>query len=159
MADEQAKEWTPDYKLEADIVPEATQVTENRGFDLGTDVSPSATPIVTYTFYCHSVSAGSGKSIPITIVVDRSSTIVNAYMQVETSPGAGKTLIVDVNKNGTTIFTDQNQRPAILDTDTTGVSGTPAITTLIKDDKLTCDIDTSDGSPAKLSVYLRCQVN
>lgn len=158
MADEKATEWKPEAKIEVDIVPEATQVTENRGFDLGTDVSPSAIPLVTYTFYCHSVSAGSGKSIPITIVADRSSTILYAYMQVETAPGSGKTLLVDVNKNGTTIFTDQNQRPAILDTDTTGTSGTPAITTLIKDDKLTCDIDTNDGTPAKLSVYVRCQV-
>jgi hypothetical protein len=158
MAGEQAKEWKPEYKTEADIVPEPTQVTENRGFDLGTDISPSAIPLVTYTFYCHSVSAGTGKSIPITIVADRSSTIVNVYMQVEAAPGSGKTLLVDVNKNGTTIFTDQNQRPSILDTDTTGASGTPAITTLIKNDALTMDIDTSDGTPAKLSVYIRCQV-
>jgi hypothetical protein len=158
MADEQATEWKPEAKLEADIVPEATQVTDNRGFDLGTDKSPAdPTSFVTYTFYCHSVSAGTGKGIPITIVADRSSTILYIYMQVETAPGLGKILLVDVNKNGTTIFTDQNQRPAILDTDTTGMSGTPAITTLIKDDELTMDIDTNDGTPAKLSVYVRCQ--
>lgn len=111
---------------------------------------------LTFTFYEASISQATGKGIPKTIVVDRSCTIVEVYAQVETAPGSAKTLTVDVNKNGTTIFTTQGNRPSITGTGTTDTSGTPDVIALTKNDLLTMDIDTHDGVAAKLSVYVRC---
>lgn len=112
---------------------------------------------VTYTFYDHIVDAGTGQGHPATIAVDRACTIREVYAHVETAPGAGKTLTVDINKNGTTIFTTQGNRPSITETGTTDVSGTPDVVTLAKNDLLTMDVDTDDGVASKLSVYVRCQ--
>lgn len=112
---------------------------------------------LTFTFYEASIASGAGKGVPKTIVVDRACVIEKIYVQVETAPGAGKTLTIDVNKNGTTIFTTQGNRPSITGANTTDESGTPDVTALAKNNLLTMDIDVSDGSPATLSVYVRCR--
>jgi len=112
---------------------------------------------VTYTFYDHVVDAGTGQGNPATIVIDRDCTIRKVYIHVETAPGAGTTLTVDINKNGTTIFTTQGHRPSITGTNTVDDSGAPDVVKLIKNDSLTMDVDTDDGAAARLSVYIRCQ--
>jgi hypothetical protein len=49
---------------------------------------------------------------------------------------------VDVHKNGTTIFTDQGNRPIFGNTDTTPqVSGTPDVVDFVAGDVFTFDID------------------
>jgi hypothetical protein len=141
-----------DLKQEGDIVG-------NLSTDPATISEEEVTELVTYTFYEHSVSQATGKGIPATIVIDRSCTIQEVYLHVETAPGAGCTLTVDVNKNGTTIFGTQANRPSITETDTTATSGAPSVTSLNENDELQMDIDVSDGTPAKLSVYVRCEVN
>jgi hypothetical protein len=141
-----------DLQQEGDIVG-------NLSTDPATISEEEVTELVTYTFYEHSVSQATGKGIPATIVIDRSCTIQEVYLHVETAPGAGCTLTVDINKNGTTIFGTQANRPSITDTDTTATSGAPSVTSLNEDDEITMDIDTHDGASAKLSVYIRCQVN
>jgi hypothetical protein len=75
-------------------------------------------------------------------------TITEVYLMVGTAPGSGKTFTVDVNKNGTTIFTTQGNRPSIADTATEDTSGVPDVTALAKNDKLTVDIDTSTAASA-----------
>jgi hypothetical protein len=65
---------------------------------------------------------------------------VKVKLVVKTAP-TGAAIIVDVNKNGTTIFTTQGNRPQIAAGATTGDSGTPDVTTLAETDKLTIDID------------------
>jgi len=75
-------------------------------------------------------------------------TITEVYLMVGTAPGSGKTFTVDVNKNGTTIFTTQGNRPSIADTATEDTSGTPEVTALAKNDKLTVDIDVSTAASA-----------
>jgi len=112
---------------------------------------------VTYTFYEQTISQSAGMGIPATIIVDRVCTIDKVYIHVETAPGAGKTITVDVNKNGTTIFTTQGNRPSITEISTEDESGTPDVVTLTKNDKLTMDIDVHDGAADKLSVYVRCK--
>lgn len=139
-----------DLKQEGDIVG-------NTSTDPATISEPTPTETVTYTFYEHSVSQATGKGIPATIVIDRSCTIQEVYLHVETAPGAGKTLTIDVNKNGTTIFGTQANRPSITGTDTTATSGSPSVTSLNENDEITMDIDENSGSPTKLSVYVRCQ--
>jgi len=112
---------------------------------------------VTFTFYEHTVSQSAGMGIPKTIVVDRDCTIDKVYIHLETAPGSAKTLTVDVNKNGTTIFTTQSKRPSITGTATVDESDTPDVVVLAKNDLLEMDIDVSDGAADKLSVYVRCK--
>lgn len=66
-------------------------------------------------------------------------TILSVRASVGTAPtGAG--LIVDINKNGTTIFTTQSNRPTIAPGTNTDNS-VPDVTTLLAGDYLTIDID------------------
>jgi hypothetical protein len=67
-------------------------------------------------------------------------TIVQVRINVVTAP-TGASLIVDVNKNGTTIFGTQSARPTIPAAAVTAVSGTPTVATLAAGDYLTIDID------------------
>jgi hypothetical protein len=154
------KEWSPDYKKEIEVEKTPTAYTENRGLDLQTDLSPSPTSVkkVTYTFYGHSISQATGQGIPKTIVVDRNCKVKEVYLQVETAPGSGKTLTIDINNGGTTIFTTQANRPSITGTNTTGVSLAPDLPDIYENDEITMDVDTHDGSAAKLSVYVRCEI-
>ncbi len=121
-----------------------------------TQSSSNEDAFVTYTFYEHTVEQATDKGIPATIVIDRACTIDKVYIHVGTAPGAGKTITVDVNLNGTTIFTTQAGRPSITGTATVDESSTPNVRTLSKNDLLTMDIDTHDGSAEYLTVYIRC---
>jgi len=124
---------------------------------IGGESRDFSTSRVTYTFYEYSVAQSANMGIPATIVVDRNCTIDKVYIQVETAPGSGKTITVDIHKNGTTIFTTQGNRPSIAGTATTDESGVPSIVNLLKNDLLTMDIDVHDGSATQLSVYVRCK--
>ena len=75
-------------------------------------------------------------------------TITEVYLMVGTAPGSGKTFTVDVNKNGTTIFGTQANRPSIADTATEDTSGAATVTDLAKNDKITVDIDVSTAASA-----------
>jgi hypothetical protein len=67
-------------------------------------------------------------------------TFVKVRISVGTAP-TGATIIVDVNKNGTTIFTTQGGRPVIAISGNTGTSTAMDVTTLADGDYLTVDID------------------
>lgn len=84
-------------------------------------------------------------------------TIQKVKVVVKTAP-TGSTIIVDVNKAGTTIFTTQANRPEIPIGGTTDDSGTPDVTALAEGDKLTIDIDQiGSGTPgADLTVEVVC---
>jgi len=92
-----------------------------------------------------------------TIVAPCALTIVKVKVAVKTAP-TGAALIVDVNKNGTTIFTTQGGRPSIAIGDTTDDSDTPDVTALAETDKLTVDIDQvgSTIAGADLTVEVVC---
>jgi hypothetical protein len=75
-----------------------------------------------------------------TIVAPCTLTITKVKLVVKTAP-TGAAIIVDVNKNGTTIFTTQGNRPQIAIGATTGDSGTPDVTSLAEGDKITFDLD------------------
>ena len=66
-------------------------------------------------------------------------TISSVRASVGTAP-TGAALIVDVNKNGTTIFTTQGNRPSIAASGFTA-TGTPDVTSLTAGDYLTVDVD------------------
>jgi hypothetical protein len=85
-------------------------------------------------------------------------TITGVRLTVGTAP-TGAALIVDVNKNGTTIFTTQANRPTIAAGANIGGPGTaPDVTSLVAGDYLTIDIDqvgsTVAGSDLVVSVIV-----
>jgi hypothetical protein len=67
-------------------------------------------------------------------------TIGNVRASVGTAP-TGSDLVIDVNKNGTTIFTTQTSRPKIFAGQTLVSTSTPNVTELTTGDYLTVDID------------------
>jgi hypothetical protein len=58
------------------------------------------------------------------------------------SPASGSSLILDINKNFTTIFTDQNTRLTITGGGTYASTASVAVTSLLSGDLLTMDVDT-----------------
>jgi hypothetical protein len=88
--------------------------------------------------------------------VERAGTITTVRASVGT-PSAGSPVIVDVHKNGTTIFTDPQTRPTISAGGYTATS-TPAVVALAAGDFLTVDIDavgsTQPGADLTVSVTI-----
>jgi hypothetical protein len=82
-------------------------------------------------------------------------TIVAVYIRCKNTGSVGST-IVDVHKNGTTIFTTQASRPTLPFKDADGVakSGTPDVTTVSENDVFTFDIDNIATGAEDLSIGL-----
>jgi hypothetical protein len=87
-------------------------------------------------------------------------TILGITSAVNTAP-TGASLICDVNKNGTTVFTTQGNRPTIAASGTASHTGTseavPDVTAIAAGDYLTVDIDQVGSTVAgsNLSVFIR----
>lgn len=82
--------------------------------------------------------------------------ILKVKLYTKTAP-IGASLIVDVNKNGVTIFTTQANRPEIVIDGHADDSGTPDITSLTEGDYLSWDIDQigstiTGGNPVLVTV-------
>ena len=88
----------------------------------------------------------------------RAATIVNVMAWVSTAP-AGASIIFDVNKNGTTIFTTQGNRPTIAAASNSDTSSTPDVTSIAANDYLTVDVDqigsTTPGANATVTIEWR----
>lgn len=67
-------------------------------------------------------------------------TIVSVRLACNTAP-TGAAIKVDVNKNGTTIFTTQANRPNIVVSAFASSAAIPDVTSIAAGDYLTCDID------------------
>lgn len=81
-------------------------------------------------------------------------TILSVRASVETAPSGGS-VIVDVNKNGTTIFTTQANRPTITTGNTTSGKVTNAnITSVADGDFMTVDIDATTAPAADMTLTL-----
>jgi len=72
--------------------------------------------------------------------VESAATITKVRIATGTAP-TGASLIVDVNKNGTTIYTTQANRPAITAGTNTATGNTIDVTGLVAGDYITVDID------------------
>lgn len=84
-------------------------------------------------------------------------TIAKVFISVNTPP-TGSALIVDVHKNGTTIFTNQANRPQIASGQYTGQSTSIDVTGWAPGDYLTVEVDQvgSTTPGADLTVHLAC---
>lgn len=82
-------------------------------------------------------------------------TVEAAYIYCRT-PGSASSTIVDVHKNGTTIFTTQASRPTLLfsDADKVAKSGTPDVTAFVENDVFSIDIDQIATGAEDLTVVL-----
>jgi len=85
--------------------------------------------------------------------------IVSIAAMVGTAPTGGTTLKVDVNKNGTTIFGTQANRPIWTASANAATVGTHSVTSVTDGDYLTVDIDDvgSTVAGADLVVVVRLQ--
>jgi hypothetical protein len=91
--------------------------------------------------------------------IDGSYTVVGTRLTAGTAP-TGADLIIDVNKNGTSIYTTQANRPTITAGQNAGGPGaTPDVTALIAGDYLTVDIDQIGSTVAGSDLTVTVMVN
>lgn len=85
--------------------------------------------------------------------------IIKVIARVTTAP-TGAALIVDIHKNGSTIFTTQDNRPAIGISETSVTSVEPDITALAEGDFVSLDVDQigSTVAGANLAVLVEVQL-
>ena len=102
------------------------------------------------------LSVGTSKMI---YMVPFDLTIIGVKAKVLTAP-TGANLIVDININGTSIYTTQANRPTIADGENSVVADLPDDVTITQDDIITIDIDQvgSTVAGANLIVDLECEV-
>lgn len=83
-------------------------------------------------------------------------TVLGATLVVSSAP-VGAAIKVDVNLNGTTIFTTQANRPTIADGATVGSEAAPDVTAVLAGQYLTVDVDQVGSSTpgSNLTVVVR----
>jgi len=89
----------------------------------------------------------------------RTLTFTSVRASVGTAP-TGASIIVDVHKDGTTIYTTQGNRPAIaVSTNTVDATTAPDVTTIAENSYLTIDIDqigsTIAGADLVVQVWMK----
>lgn len=109
------------------------------------------------SFYIDDVLTVEEKAMSVIVPYDLE--IKSIKMAVDTAP-TGATLICDINKNGTTLYTTQANRPTIEIDATTETATLPDVVLISAGDKLTLDIDQigSTVAGANLSVTVICEV-
>jgi hypothetical protein len=103
----------------------------------------------------YSATLSGGLSLPVRMHAPWAGTITNVTATVSTAPTVSS-IIVDINKNGTTIFTTQANRPTIAAGTQDDLSSVPDVTSVALNDIFTCDIDQVGVSPgAGLVIQVR----
>lgn len=88
---------------------------------------------------------------------DGSATISNVLASVGVAP-TGASVIFDVNKNDTTIFTNQANRPTITASNFYDFTSTPDVTSLTSGDYLTIDVDQIGSTIAGSNAIIRIKI-
>lgn len=83
--------------------------------------------------------------------------IVDIRAYANTAP-VGSAMILDVNKNGTTLFTDQDDRPTIAAGENESTTTNPAVTTLAAGDRLSFDVDQIGSGTAGAGLTISIEV-
>ncbi len=119
------------------------------------DVAAGDAQLVTFTFGVPGVLTVVGS--PVRLLAPFACTIQNVVATVGTAP-TGASVIVDVNKNGTTVFTTQGNRPTIAASTQDDTSAVPDVTALAQNDVVTLDVDQIGSTIAgsDLVVQVRC---
>jgi hypothetical protein len=89
--------------------------------------------------------------------VPENMTIVKCWLDVRTAP-TGADILIDINKNGTTIWTTQTNRGKIVAGNTSNSTTTFDITALIAGEYLDLDVDQVGSTIAgvDLTIILEC---
>lgn len=106
--------------------------------DLGTAMGGGSSSLSSFS-QAGTLAVGTGTfKLPFTLNAE----VISVRLAAATSP-TGADLIVDVHKNGTTIFTTQANRPRIVagDADGVGAEVVPDVTAIAEGEYLTVDID------------------
>jgi hypothetical protein len=105
----------------------------------GLAVKNNVTVLMEKDYTVPGVLAAATGSVPMRY--GRTATITAVRATVYGSTPAGASIIVDVNKNGTTIFTTQANRPTITAGNSNATVGAIGVTSIAANDVLTIDID------------------
>ena len=105
----------------------------------------------------YSATLSGGLSLPVRMHAPWAGTISNVTATVSTQP-TGAAVILDINKNGTTIFTTQGNRPTIAAGTNDDLSSTPDITAVALNDVFTCDIDQVGSTIAGAGLIIQVRV-
>lgn len=110
---------------------------------------------LTAVFSYEGVLAVSTGVLRIYNITGSTMTISKVFIAVNTAP-AGADITVDVNKNGTTIFTNQANRPVITSGSNTGYTVTIDVSAFDDGDYLSMDIDAVGAAPpgSNLTVHV-----
>jgi hypothetical protein len=101
-------------------------------------------------FVAGNQAAGAKKA---SFVMPYAGTIVDVRVRADTAP-VGSTALYDINKNGTTMFTTQGNRPTIADGGNNSTTTLPDVTTVAVNDRLTFDNDQiGSGTPGADVMY------
>lgn len=102
-------------------------------------------------------TVATGTTLTPVLIVPIGLTIEKCFLYADTGPD-GADLIVDINKNGSTIWSTQANRAKITDGSQSGNTSTFDTTALSEGDVLTLDVDqVGSGTPgAELTVQLKC---
>ena len=139
----------------SDITPNSDEVLTFDGADWIPEVLPAGSTATRVIGFGYATTLSGGLTLPVKMHAPWAGTITNITATVSVAP-AGSGIIIDINKNGTTIFTTQGNRPTIAAGTYEDLSSVPDVTNLTLNDVLTCDIDQVGTSPgAGLVVQVR----
>src|SRR3990167_5402956 len=91
------------------------------------------------------------------LIVTQKAEIQKVFVYAKTAP-TGTNIIIDINKNGTTIWTTQNNRLNIVVASNSGIQTLFDVTALSPGDRLTVDIDQVGSTVAgqDITIVLTC---
>jgi hypothetical protein len=118
-------------------------------------VSSLDTAQETFTFF--DAGAQTTGTLKNGILVGVACTVVDVRAYIITAP-VGAAFIIDVNKNGTTLFTSQAARPTIADGGNASTTTAPAVVALAAGDRLTYDVDQIGSGTAGTGLYVSITV-
>jgi len=98
--------------------------------------------------------------VDVAWIAPRACTITRITLYRRTAGSSGST-IIDVNKNGTTVFTTQGNRPTVTQAsgnDQIDAATDMDVTSVAQDDRIEMDIDAVEaGNPQDLAVIIEVQ--
>lgn len=126
------------------------------GAIIGPFITGTASPVYTFVFGFHVSGALSTGTVNVRMLSPYTGAIDNVSASINTPP-TGTSVILDINKGGTTIFTNQANRPTILAGTNDDTSSVPDVKSVTQNDVFTLDIDQigSTISGSDLNVQIR----
>lgn len=139
------------YSFSPNTVAQSSQVSSN--------FSQLASAILPTFVFTIIGNLSTGTNLTPVVLVPASLTIIKAYAVVKTAPG-GASILIDINKNGTSIWSaTQGNRLTVVATATTGNQTSFDTVQLAENDQLTIDLDQigSVTNGSDVTIELKCE--